>query len=203
MVTAARVERVALTDVTVIIPIFGDMDVWAPMAARAFKSVLAQTCRPKVVVSGGDTLQEARNRSGLTATTEWLCFLDADDELDPNYIHHMLLGDGDIRQPSTLGIVEGVEDGEPVLIPPRRLTESNYVVIGAFVRTEIFCRVGGFDDFAAFEDWDLWRRCVGAGAVIGAAPEAIYRVHVRSDSRNSMSTPGAVEAYKAIRQRAM
>lgn len=199
----SSVERVALTDVTVVIPIFGDMEFWAPLAGRAFRSVLAQTRRPQVVISVGDTLQAARNSAGLQATTEWLCFLDADDELDPYYVHHMLLGEGDIRQPSTLGIVDGVEDGQPVLIPQRRLTESNYVVIGAFVRTEMFRQVGGFDDFAAFEDWDLWRRCVGAGAVIGAVPEAIYRVHVRPQSRNSMSTPGAVEAYNAIRHRAM
>lgn len=172
------------------------------MVERAVLSVMRQTVQPdELVVSVGSTLQEARNRPGLRASTDWLCFLDADDELDPSYIEHMLAGEGDIRQPSTLGVVDGVEDDYPVLIPERHLAESNYIVIGAFVRAELFRSVGGFDDFAAFEDWDLWRRCWAAGAAIRAVPEAVYRVHVRPQSRNSMAGPGATAAYQAIRRR--
>lgn len=193
--------EVSEDDVTIVIPIFGDHDRWAALAERAVASAVAQTHRAKIVVSAGDTLQEARNRPAMEATTEWLCFLDADDELDRRYVEHMLAGEGDIRQPSTLGIVDGVEDEAPVLIPVRPLSESNHIVIGAFVRTDIFHRVGGFDDFAAFEDWDLWRRCVSAGARVCPVREAIYRVHVQPGSRNSLSTPGAIEAYQAIRHR--
>lgn len=127
--------------------------------------------------------------------------MDADDELDERYVENMLAGSGDIRQPSTLGVIDGVEDDTPVLIPERPLRVSNFIVIGAFLRTSYFQRVGGFDDFAAFEDWDLWRRCVNAGAVIKPTPGAVYRVHVRSGSRNSLTQPGALAAYQAIRKR--
>lgn len=172
------------------------------MVERAVLSVARQAVQAdELVISVGTTLQEARNRPGLRATTEWLCFLDADDELDASYIQHMLAGEGDIRQPSTLGVVNGVEDDYPVLIPPRPLAVSNYIVIGAFVRAALFRQVGGFEDYEAFEDWDLWRRCWAAGAAIGAVPEAVYRVHVRPDSRNSMARPGATEAYRAIRRK--
>jgi hypothetical protein len=195
------VERCTLSDVTVVIPLFGDAKPWLDMAARAALSVVRQTVHPSdLVVSVGATLQEARNRPGLRASTEWLCFLDADDELDPYYIEAMLAGDGDVRQPATLGIVDGVEDDYPVLIPPRPLEVSNYIVIGAFVRTELFQRVGGFRDYEAFEDWDLWRRCAAAGGRIEPVPEAIYRVHVRANSRNSLDRPGALEAYNVIRR---
>lgn len=171
------------------------------MVVRAGSSVVRQSVQPAhLVVSVGATLVEARNRPGLLATTEWLCFLDADDELDERYIEHMLAGEGDIRQPSTLGVVDGVEDDYPVLIPPKPLAVANYIVIGAFVRAELFKRVGGFRDYEAFEDWDLWRRCWAAGATITAVPEAVYRVHVRSGSRNSMTRPGALAAYQAIRR---
>lgn len=154
-----------------------------------------------MVVSAADSLQEARNQPALAASTEWLCFLDADDELDARYVEAMLAGSGDIRQPATLGVVDGVEDDFPVVIPRRPLAVSNFVVVGAFVRTELFQRVGGFDDFTAFEDWDLWRRCVNEGAVIVPVPEAIYRIHVRPGSRNSLDEPGARAAYQAIRKR--
>lgn len=188
-------------DVTVIIPVFGDAHPWMDMVARAASSVVHQSVPPaSLVVSVGETLQEARNRPGMRASTEWLCFLDADDELDRHYIEAMLSGAGDIRQPATLGVVNGVEDDHSVLIPPRPLEMSNYIVIGAFVRAELFRQVGGFRDYAAFEDWDLWRRCWAAGAQIGTVPQAVYRVHVRPDSRNSMERAGAIDAYNAIRR---
>lgn len=202
MADAGRLEGHPLNDVTIIIPIFGNVDEWSSLAERAERSALAQTVpADAVVVSVAETLQQARNEPALAAKTEWLCFLDADDELDGRYVEAMLAGTGDIRQPATLGVVDGVEDDQAVLIPSRPLDVSNYVVIGAFVRTDLFRRVGGFDDWAAFEDWDLWRRCVNAGAEIGSAPPAIYRVHVRPHSRNSMMAPGALAAYQAIRRR--
>lgn len=194
-------EGCTLSGVTVIIPLFGNAEPWIDLAARAVASVVHQTEQPyELVVSVGETLQEARNRPGLRASTEWLCFLDADDELDGNYIGAMLAGEGDIRQPSTLGIVDGVEDDYPVLIPPRPLEVSNYIVIGAFVRAELFQRVGGFRDYEAFEDWDLWRRCQAAGGTVKPVPAAVYRVHVRPNSRNSLARPGALAAYNAIRR---
>lgn len=203
MVATRGVEGATLRgDVTVIIPVFGPPEPWLPLADRALSSVLHQTVRPShVVVSAADSLREARNHPAMRATTEWLCFLDADDELDPHYVEAMAAGQGDLLQPSTLGIVDGVEDDYPVLIPPRPLQIANYIVIGAFVRTSVFQSVGGFDDFVAFEDWDLWRRCYRAGAEIGAVPDAIYRVHVRPGSRNSTMTPAAMQAYEAIRRR--
>ncbi len=191
-----------MNDVTVIIPIFGDEDRWTPLAVRAQTSAWHQTVEPAaVVISVAPTLSEARNRAGYAARTEWLCFLDADDELDPGYIEAMLAGTGDLRQPSTLGVVNGVEDAAPVLIPAKPLLEGNYIVIGAFVRKEIFESAGGFTELAAYEDWDLWIRCWLGGAVITTCPEAIYRVHVQPNSRNQLDRDAAVRSYNFIRNR--
>lgn len=191
-----------MNDVTVIIPVFGDVERWAPLAQRALSSALNQTApAADVVVSVADTLEEARNRPALAAETEWLCFLDADDELDAGYLECMLAGTGDLRQPSTLGIVDGVEDAEPVLLPAKPLLNGNYIVVGAFVRREIFESAGGFTSLPAYEDWDLWIRCWLEGAVITTCPEAIYRVHIRPGSRNQLDREAALRSFNFIRNR--
>lgn len=191
-----------MNDVTVIIPIFGDLLRWGPLAQRAMKSALAQTHPASdVVVSSAETLQAARNTPALAATTEWLCFLDADDELDPGYIEAMLAGTGDLRQPSTLGVVDGREDPFPVVIPPKPLMDGNYIVIGAFVRRNLFQSVGGFNELPAYEDWDLWIRCWLEGAELSVCGDAIYRVHVQPESRNQMQRDVAVRTYHFIRNR--
>ncbi len=191
-----------MNDVTVIIPIFGDVERWGLLAQRALASALCQTVPAvDVIVSVAETLQEARNRPAAAAETEWLCFLDADDELDPRYLEEMLAGTGDLRQPATLGVVEGQEDPFPVVIPAKPLLDGNYIVIGALVRREIFESAGGFSELPAYEDWDLWIRCWLEGAVITTCPEAIYRVHVLPDSRNQLDREAAVRSYNFIRNR--
>lgn len=186
-------------DVTVIIPVFGDPAPWTALVRRAARSAHAQTVRPKVVISHADDLATARNMPAQQARTEWLIFLDADDELDPRYVAAMLAGGGDLRQPATLGIVNGVEDDAPVVIPARNLLEANYIVIGAMVRTALFLEVGGFRSMAAWEDWDLWIRCWLAGAQIVAVPEAVYRVHIRPLSRNVLVSRAAGAIYHQVR----
>jgi GT2 family glycosyltransferase len=191
-----------VNDVTVIVPVFGDVGAWLPQACRARRSAVAQTVPPaEIVMAAAADLRTARNGPAEWARTEWLCFLDADDELDVRYIEAMLAGDGDLRQPATLGIVDGVEDACPVVIPPRHLLAGNYIVIGALVRSEMFFDVGGFRDLPAYEDWDLWIRVWLAGAEISAVPEAIYRVHVNPRGRNALPRGDAVRAYDGIRRR--
>jgi GT2 family glycosyltransferase len=141
-----------------------------------------------------------RNCAAAHSTADWLIFLDADDELDPEYIEWMLQGTTDIRQPATLGVVDGVEDDYPVVIPPKpNILTGNHLVIGSMVRRELFQSVGGFRPLPVLEDWDLWIRCFRAGATWGVCPKAIYRVHVRQGSRNTdLALHGAV--YQQIQQ---
>lgn len=185
----------------VVVGTFGDRSQWDSLAERALASVERQSVTADAVIrSHRDTLHEARNVGASTLGTDWLIFLDADDELDAGYIEAMRAGVGDIRQPATLGVVDGVEDDFPVVIPKKRLIDGNYIVIGAMVRSSLFFKVGGFDDYPMSEDWALWLKCWIAGAEIRVCPDAIYRVHVRSGSRNT--DPGlGNRVYNQIRSR--
>lgn len=186
--------------VAVIIATFGGGE-WLKRRDRAAISVEKQSKHPSEIIRfHGETLHEARNEAARMSMSDWLIFLDADDTLDTHYVRNMCKGTGDIRQPSTLGVVDGVEDDEPVLIPKRNLIEANYIVIGAMCRRDLFLEVGGFRDLPSLEDWDLWIRMVLAGAEVAPCPEAIYRVNVRSNSRNQDTSKHA-RCYTEIRGR--
>lgn len=187
--------------VGVVVGTFGDSETWGWIAGRALASVLDQTVPADVLTwSHADTLQEARNKGASQCDTDWLIFLDADDELDSGYIEAMIKASGDIRKPATLGIENGVEDYYPIMIPATDIYVTNHIVIGAMVRKELFTKVGGFSDDPVLEDWDLWLRCIQAGATIGEVPKAIYRVHVNRASRNhDVGLHG--QTYAAIQRR--
>lgn len=192
--------------VHIIIPTYGDLNRWGPIAASAVDSTAGQgeDAGVEVLVSRphADTLADARNGAAIAGPeVEWLCFLDADDQLGPGYVKHMLAASGEIRRPATFGIYpDGSEDDHPVMIPRRNLRDSNFIVIGAFIRREQFLEVEGFRDLPALEDWDLFLRLVIAGANIVDVPEAVYRVSVRPDSRNQ-SKDAHNRTYNEIKKR--
>ncbi len=187
--------------VTVCISTFGDYKWFELAKTRALKSVQSQTIEPEIIMYHHDTsLAFARNEAAKKANTEFLIFLDADDELDSHYVEAMLTGTTDVRQPATLGIVNGIEDDFPVVIPQRDLMTSNYIVIGAMCKRELFEFVGGFDDYPVLEDWALWIKMHLVGATIAPVSEAIYRVHVNPDSRNQNHALHG-QVYSMIRAR--
>jgi glycosyltransferase involved in cell wall biosynthesis len=157
----------------------------------------------------GPNLQVARNTAarppGCLDDTDWLCFLDADDELDPGYIEAMAAATQDLTgdwllQPATLGVYpDGSEDPHPVVIPRRRLLDGNFMVISTLIRTEQFHRLGGFHDWHLYEDWDLWLRAERDGARFTAVPEAILRVHVNPGGRNTPDRLTQIRVYNQIR----
>lgn len=178
-------------DVTVCIGTFGD-EAWADLAVeRAIPSV--DTLGVPWVHHHGVTLHAARNGALTDVRTEWVIHLDADDELEAGYIDALDQGSCDLRAPAVRYLQDGRAAREPYV--PRVaghhhdctadcLPEGNWLVVGTAVRADLVRQVGGWRDWAVYEDWDLWLRCWQAGATVEAIPQAVYRAHVRADSRN-------------------
>jgi GT2 family glycosyltransferase len=196
------------TDIAVCVGTFGDTEPWESAARRwALPSVEAQRVPARRTTwCHGTDLQQARNTAAEdTPHAGWLCFLDADDELDPGYLEAMAAAadglEGDwLLQPATLGIYpDGREDHHPVVIPPKHLLDGNYLVISTLIRSEQFTRIGGFGDWPIYEDWDLWIRAVIDGARIRVVPEAVLRVHVNPTGRNNGDRNTQLRVYQQIR----
>lgn len=174
--------------VSVIVPIFGDDKYNAWAAERAIPSVLNQgTSIPIEIISpAGANVADARNNGAADARGVWLCFLDADDELEPGYFDAMKRGTADLRGPACVFVRPGGRRDGPMLVPARPLEDSNYLVIGTLIRREMFHAAGGFDpQWKAHEDYDLWLRCERrCAASIEQIEEAVYVVYERPAGRN-------------------
>jgi glycosyltransferase involved in cell wall biosynthesis len=190
-------------DATVAVATFGDRS-WQEMAeSRAVPSAMAQA---PVIRVHGESLHEARNAALAAVYTEWIVYLDADDELEPGYIKAMATGTADVRGP----VARYIRGRRERLWQPRVaghehnctancLPDGNWLLIGSAVRTDLLRRAGGWRDFPWSEDWDMWLRCWKAGGTFELIPDAIYRAHVRPDSRNRGATREARQAaHQAI-----
>lgn len=195
----------------VVIATYGDRDEWTPFVHRAAESVDRQDAGLVARIwYHGDDLTSARNEGAKALIAmdgddpvDWLIFLDADDELDDDYINTMRAAvdqDSAIYRPNTQGFHEDGTIEEPRMIPRTDMRKRNCAVIGTMVPAALFEEVGGFDPYPCLEDWELWIRMLKAGAVLVDVPDAIYRVHVREGSRNAPNSEmNAV--YRDIRRK--
>lgn len=189
---------------SVIIGTYGDIAWYYQARSLAGKVTQGQYVPPhEVICVHADTLAEARNEGANRARTDWLIFLDADDELDPMYCYEMMrIESGALRRPSVLGFMDGRQlDPEPVLGSRYPLLQRNFLIIGTMVNRDIFMSVGGFDDeYPCLEDWELWLKCVCYGdADIVDCPKAIYKINTPTDGRNGH--PDQDQIAKKIRRK--
>lgn len=169
-------------DVTVCVATFGD-ESWAALAqSRALPSVPDGV--PSVHVHGA-TLHEARNGALAQVGTEFVAFLDADDELEPGYFD--FTPTADVSVPWVRYWPEGARRlnvaGHRHVCSADCLADGNYIVIGAVCRTGLLFDVGGFREWPCYEDWCLWARCWQAGASFADCP-SVYRAYRSNVSRN-------------------
>lgn len=162
---------------------------------------------PVVDHHGGATLAEARNAALDQVQTEWLIYLDADDELHRDYLTAMGAGSADVRAPRCLWMPPGmIRTSRRATFPKVTnhqhdcvgdcLREGNWLVIGAMVRTEIAQKVR-WQDWPVLEDFDFWLRCYVAGATFEAIPGAMYLAHSQRGGRNMSAT---VKERNAVHQ---
>jgi glycosyltransferase involved in cell wall biosynthesis len=192
-------------ELTVVVASCGT-DYWLDLSRRrAIPSVEALGLDPVVAHLPGGTVAEARNYGLDQVTTEWVCFLDADDELELGYVEAMAAGAADVRAPAVRYVpwhatlaYRRADRGRAAVVPrvvgrehanhaceAECLAYGNWLVIGSVVRTELVRDVGGFEEWPVYEDYALWARIWRqTEATFEAVPEAVYRAHVRQSSRN-------------------
>ena len=125
------------------------------------------------------TIASCRNDLAERATGDWLCFLDADDELAPDFLDAMERAEE--QEVTAPLLLTPSRNRKGVFAPEKDIYLSNWLCIGTLVPRDLFLSVGGFQDYPyGFEDWALWVRCVQAGARIVKVPDALYIAH-RSD----------------------
>ncbi len=178
-------------DCTIVIASFGDRD-WLDLGTqRAARSAFEQSV--PVIYVHGLTLHDARNAGLAQVQTEWVVFLDADDELEAGYVTTLATGTADLRAPAVRYVQLDGRAHQPYVpkvaghshaCTGECLPDGNWLVVGTMARTELLRDVGGWEPFPWSEDWALWARCWRAGAIVEAMPAAVYRAHVDPQSRN-------------------
>jgi glycosyltransferase involved in cell wall biosynthesis len=182
--------------ISVVISTCGDPK-WKDLAmARAYPSVFQQDCEIITEHYPDLTVEQARNRAARLAKRPWLCFLDADDELDSGYIAAMqnAIRHNEWRHDLYAPIVSYVEqtpEGMSLVNEPdfpnaqSTMPPLNHCVTGTVVNTAQFWGVGGWKDgYWPWPDYELWLRCISDGAAVRYTRKALYLAHVNPQSDN-------------------
>lgn len=178
--------------ISVIIATYGDWE-WRDVAwSRARPSIDGQDADEIIVEYQADgTRASSLNTAAAEATSDWLLFLDADDELAPGYVGAMrraLEQHPPPRQTLFTPAVQWIRKGRPS--PPSfqrevPLERGNWLVIGTMISRQLFTEIGGFHEHPhGLEDWNLWARAVRAGATIVKVPDAVYIAHWNAQSKH-------------------
>ncbi len=181
-------------NLSVLVATYGG-DEWQVLADRAVRSARAQAEVVAVHQPDGD-IATARNAAAADATGDWLCFLDADDELHPNFVAAM-------RATHTATLRHNRRDATKLLFNPavsyvrrgrparpiqwRRipLESGNWLIVATVVHRDVFEQAGGFRPWPhGLEDWDLWCRAEQQGCHVVPVRDAIYVAHRNDESKH-------------------
>ena len=169
-------------DITICVATCGE-DWWEELAqTRAIPSAKAQGVPVVSTHYKRKGLAAARNGAIRKVKTEWLMFLDADDELAPGYVEAIASASGDLRVGS---LIEVRPDGSRtrIRLERRHIERMNPCHTGTAIRADMMADVGGFPGlFPRWEDWAIFLRAFRRGATIEHVPEAEYLQHWRADS---------------------
>lgn len=164
---------------------------------RAVHSVLEQTLPPAALIVETDIEHAGaittKNRALSKVTTEWVAFLDDDDEFLPDHLRlcrqHAQNTGADVvySRPQMCGANEpALRFGMP--FDADVLRQYSYIPATALVRTALAQEVGGFQypvmtrRSVLYDDWGLWLAMLNRGARFEHLPERTWIWNLRSNS---------------------
>jgi glycosyltransferase involved in cell wall biosynthesis len=163
------------------------------------KAILDSFSRPKtrVLRSENRGLPGAKNLGIAQTSGELLCFLDADDLLEPQMLARsiaVLDGAPSMAFASHWLRTFGAEQGDwtPTSCDFPALLDMNTVNGSALVRRSALQAIGGFDEtfLDGCEDWDLWITMVERGFPGTIVPEFLFRYRRRPGSMSQVMMEG-------------
>lgn len=164
----------------------------APLLRRAVGSVHQQTVPPQQICIATDVHRKGaaatRNAAVAEAVTEWVAFLDDDDEFEPWHLEQCLAHAKDTGADLVypwFTVVDGVDPlgWENRQFDPVALRQANYIPVTVLVRRELVLAAGGFHNRtdgiggATWEDWWLWLALLDLGATFSHLPMRTWRWH--------------------------
>jgi len=185
----------ATVSITVVIPTIEGRE---GLRRRAFESASArvQTLAPEKIAVVLDRRRNGaattRNEALKWVDTDWVAFLDDDDELKPNHLRacarNAALTGADLVYPWFDCDDEDKIGMFGVPFDPVLLRKRNYIPVTVLVRTELVRKVGGFRDHPddngdPCEDWGLWLALLDAGAVFSHLPQRTWIWHNGAGTR--------------------
>jgi len=144
----------------------------------------------RLATSGGSG--PARNAGAAAADSDWIAYLDSDDEWRPDHLE-VLEGflDGRVlvssAASSTSGGVRGLVSPTPVPVTSASVfgALNPLVTSGTTVRRSALAAAGGFRPLPRAQDFDCWIRVLEQGAGIATGRETVfYHEHGDQVSRN-------------------
>lgn len=183
-----------MSDITVVVPSIPPRR--GKLLSRALGSVNAQTLTPAQVIVSFDHDRvgpaEMRNRMMRQVTTEYVAFLDDDDELRPEHLRVLRTAaretDADVIYPwfdvkatsgrgwDPLGEFGKPFDGELLR------NVKNYIPVTLLARVDVLLKAGGFQNRAeppatTCEDWGCWLNVLDAGGTFHHVPKRTWIWH--------------------------
>ncbi len=151
---------------------------------KALSSIMAQTYPVSAVSVAVDLHGEGsavtRNRALAAVQTEFVLFLDDDDQLLPKGLETLVLGQIDSKTDAdvTYGLPRIVdaqgnvrprffEAGGPEVFDPELLKQKSYIPVVSLVRTDLAKRAGfefSQDANGSYDDWGFYKNLLALGA---------------------------------------
>jgi glycosyltransferase involved in cell wall biosynthesis len=174
-------------DITVCI---ATIPVRARMLRKALASVAIQTLQPAAIVVEYDHLRTGaaatKNRALGRATTDWVAFLDDDDQFMPEHLEKLRNAaaetgcDVAYSMPSIPQAPGGIDPsgmrGAP--FDADELRKRSYIQTTSLVRTSLIQSTGGFQlpthTVSDYDDWGCWLALLNAGATFYHLPEQTF-----------------------------